>query len=37
MFVKRMGKIHIQARERLLEIQARQRGKPRTSFAALAA
>lgn len=27
MFVKRMDKIHNQARERLLEIQARQRGK----------
>jgi hypothetical protein len=27
MFVKRMHKIHKQARERLLEIQARQRGK----------
>ena len=36
MFVKRMDKIHTQARERLLEIQARQRGKTENLVAALA-
>jgi hypothetical protein len=35
-FVKRMDKIHTQARERLLEIQARQRGKTENLVAALA-
>src|SRR5258708_14365707 len=36
MFVKRMDKIHKQARERLLEIQARQREKTENLVAALA-
>jgi len=36
MFVKRMHKIHKQARERLLEIQARQREKTENLVAALA-
>ncbi len=36
MFVKRMDKIHRQARERLLEIQARQREKTENLVAALA-
>jgi TnpA family transposase len=36
MFVKRMDKIHKQARERLLEIQARQRDKTENLVAALA-
>ena len=36
MFLKRMGKVHKQGRERLLEIQARQREKTENLVAALA-